>query len=300
MKIKKLLSPKQVCLALLRMTAKWWNDKFYLQVKYFISMHSIPNFDDPKTYQEKLNWLKLNYRPKGQEIFVDKYEVKKYIEEKLGKEYVVPCYGVWSSFEEIDFDKLPDQFVLKCTHDSGSYCICRDKKNFDIKKARKRINKGLRRDYYYNSREWPYRYCKHRIVAEMLLSPSNGGELKDYKFFCFNGTPKFMYVSNDITNHARTDFFDMDYNNLDMRMKDKNSKVLPPKPKMFEKMKALSTKLCEGFPHVRVDFYIVDDNIYFGELTFYHNGGFQPIYPKKWNVVLGDWIKLPQKINPYN
>ena len=251
------------------------------------------NLDCPILFQEKLNWLKLYYRRNDLGKFVDKYEVKKYIEQTIGKKYVVPYIGVWNHFDEIDFNKLPNQFVLKCTHDSGSYCICKDKASFDIKKARKRINKGMRREYFYAEREWPYRLCSPRILAEELLIDNKSSDLIDYKFFFFNGEPKFMYISSDISENATTDFFDMDFQHLNMRMKDPNSEILPQKPKYFEEMKSLAKILCKDFPHVRIDFYVVNDQIYFGEFTFFHNGGFQKIYPEEWNKILGDWILLP-------
>ena len=293
--IKKIINPKYYLLKLMRSTAVLWSDEMYIKMYYLISMGRWPNLKNPHTFQEKLNWLKLNYRMDNQYKYVDKYEVKKYVENVIGKEYVVPLLGVWKSFDEIDFDSLPNQFVLKCTHDSGSFCICKDKNIFDINLARKRINKGLRRNYYLTCREWPYKHCKPMIIAEKFLSPTHGEELKDYKFFCFNGKPKFMYVSNDVDRNAKTDFFDMDYKHLDMRMKDPNSESVPSKPEQFERMKSLASKLCQGFPHVRVDFYIVDNKIYFGELTFFHNGGFQKIYPSTWNLRLGNWIILPNK-----
>ena len=293
--MKKIINPKYYLLKLMRLTAVLWSDKMYIQMCYLICLGRWPNLKNPQTFQEKLNWLKLYYRLDNLHKYVDKYEVRSHIENVIGKEYVVPLLGVWQSFDEIDFDSLPNQFVLKCTHDSGSYCICKNKKDFDVNLARKRINKGLKRNYFLTCREWPYKYCKPMIIAEKFLSPSHGEELKDYKFFCFNGKPKIMYVSNDIARNAKTDFFDMDYKHLDMRMKDPNSESIPPKPEQFELMKSLATKLCQRFPHVRVDFYIVDNKVYFGELTFFHNGGFQKIYPSIWNLRLGNWIIMPNK-----
>lgn len=290
---------------------KWWkfhlkkvinpllNDKSFIKFAYWLLMGQRINLDRPQLYQEKLNWLKLYYRNPSLSPLVDKYLVKEYIEKSIGGEYVVKTLGVWDCFDDIDFGKLPNKFVLKCTHDSASYVIVYDKLTMDKSKAKKRLDSHLRRSFYWVNREWPYKNCQPRIMAEELLD--NGGKpLTDYKFFCFDGEPKFMYVSADTDQNARTDFFDMNYNHLDMRMKDLNSDTLPSKPEKFEEMKELARKLCKGFPHVRVDFYLVNHQIYFGELTFFHNGGFQKIYPEKWNRILGDWITLPEKVNPYN
>ena len=224
---------------------------------------------------------------------VDKYEAKKYIAEKIGEEHIIPTLGVWDKFEDIDFDCLPDQFVLKCTHDSGGLVICKDKSKLDKKAAKKKIERSLKSNYYWSGREWPYKDVKPRIIAEKYMKDDNSEWLVDYKFFCFNGEPKFMYCSMDKADDPRTDFFDMDYNRLEMRMRDPNSEVPPSKPEKFEEMAALAKILCANIPHIRVDFYQINGLVYAGELTFYHMGGFAKIYPEKWMDILGDWIKLP-------
>lgn len=418
----------------------WMSDEAFLKRKFKLRMGYELDLDNPKTFNEKLQWLKLYDRNPLYTKLVDKYEVRKYIAEKIGEEYLIPLVGgPWNSPEEIDFDALPDQFVLKCTHDSGGVIICKDKSALDIPAAKAKLAKRLKRNFYWMNREWPYKDVPPRIIAEKymedetgelrdfkflcfngiakmielhsgrfekhtqdfydaqwkrldiiqgapmadeqtprpkflddMLEMSNeiskkfphlrvdwygiegklylgeltlydgsgmcaftpeewdsklgswielphththtgwllmydGGalwihqefkaeqtELKDYKFFCFNGTPRMMYISRDAAADT-TDFFDMDFNHLPIRMKDPNSAILPPKPECFEEMQRIASVLSEGIPLVRTDFYCANSKIYFGELTFFHNGGFTGIKPAEWNYKVGSWIKLPGK-----
>lgn len=271
-------------------------DEQYLKMKYKLVFGKELDLDNPQTFNEKLQWLKLYNRKPEYTIMVDKYKARQYIADRLGGQYLVPLLGVWDDPDEIDFDALPDQFVLKCNHNSGlGMCICKDKSELNISKVKADLRKGLKQDYYLTSREWPYKDVPRKIIAEKyMVDDSNCGELTDYKFFCFNGVPKFMYISNDNSENATTDFFDMEFNRLDMRMKDPNSNVIPPKPYLFNEMKAIAEKLSQGIPFVRVDLYVIEGNIYFGELTFFHNAGFCSIHPEHWEKTLGDWIKLPK------
>lgn len=250
------------------------------------------DLDHPKTFSEKLQWIKLYDHNELYTRIVDKYAVKDYIASKIGQEYIIPTIGVWSDFDEIDFGKLPDSFVLKCTHDSGGLVICKDKSKLDIKKARKKIMKSLKRNFYLLGREWPYKNVKPQIIAEPYISDSNG-ELNDYKFFCFSGQPKMLFVASDRGIDTRFDFFDMDFNHLSFEQGHPNSTKSLKKPDGFDQMKELAVKLSEGFPEVRVDFYNVDGRIYFGELTLFHFSGFVPFEPEEWDRKLGDWIVLP-------
>ena len=270
-------------------------DAGYLKLLYKYKMKKPLDLEHPTTFNEKLQWLKLYDRRPEYTTMVDKYDVKNYVASIIGEEYVIKTLGVWDKFEDIDFDSLPDRFVLKCTHDSGGIVICRDKSVFDKKKAEKIIKHSLRRRYYFGGREWPYKNVPPRIIAEEYLEDCNAGServLTDYKFFCFGGKPEFMYISDDKGSDPHTDFFDMNYNRLDMRLRDPNSETPPEKPICFEKMKELSAILSEGIPHLRVDFYQVNGRVYVGELTFFHCGGFVPFSPDSWNTVIGDMIDL--------
>lgn len=275
------------------------SDEQYIKLMFHARMGKKLNLKDPQTFNEKLQWLKLYDRKPEYTSMVDKYEGKKYVARKIGEKYTVPTLGIWTDFNEIDFDGLPNEFVLKCTHDSGGLVVCRDKTNLDLQQAKQKIEKSLKNNYYKWGREWPYKDVKPRIIAEPLLKDDVGdGEqecLTDYKFFCFNGVPKIVYISKDKAQNPTTDFFDMEYNHLSIRMRDPNSKKLPPKPIYFEEMKNIASILSTGFPHLRVDFYSANGGLYVGELTFYHCSGFAPIYPESWEVKMGEWIQLPSK-----
>lgn len=270
-------------------------DKAYIQLYYFSHFKHFANLTQPTTYNEKLNWLKLHDRNPLYTKIVDKYEVKEYIAEKIGEEYIIPTLGVWDHFDDIDFDKLPDQFVLKCTHDSEGLVICKDKSKLDLKAAKEKIEAALKLNFYYIGREWPYKNVKPRIIAEQYMEDHVDGELRDYKFFCFDGEPKAMFVASDrAINETKFDYFDLEYNHLDIKQHYPNAGEVR-KPVTFEKMIELSKVLSKCMPHVRVDFYEVDGKLYFGELTFYHFSGFMPFQPAKWDRIFGDWIKLPRE-----
>ena len=252
---------------------------------------------NPKTYNEKLQWLKLYDRNPLYHNLVDKNEVKKYVEKMIGKQYVIPTLGEWDQPEDIDYNALPNQFVLKCTHDSGSIVICKDKKSFDRDKANSDLNKHLRKSLYWYGREWPYKGLIPRIIAEPYLEDSTG-QLKDYKFFSFNGVLKVMFIASDrqLDNKPTTfDFYDMDFNHLDIIQGHPNSTSLLERPTNFELMKELAIKLSQNIPHVRVDFYEVNGKVYFGELTFFHFNGTVPFEPSEWDMKFGRWLELPLK-----
>lgn len=269
------------------------SDEEYLQRKYKAKMGSMLDLKQPKTFNEKLQWLKLHNRKSEYTMMVDKYLVRNYIREKLGEEYLIPLIGAWDSPDDIDFDALPNQFVLKCNHNSGlGMCICKDKSKLNIEKVKSELRCGLAQDYYLTGREWPYKDVPRKIICEKYMSDGINPTIKDYKYFCFNGEPKFMYVSSDSADNPTTDFFDMDFNHLPLRMKDPNSEVLPQKPAKFEEMREVAKILSKDIPFVRVDMYVINNQIYFGELTFFHNSGFVSIHPDEWNQKLGDWIQL--------
>jgi len=275
-----------------------FNDDFYLKAFYRFQMGKKLNLNNPITYNEKLQWLKINYRIPEMTKMVDKYEVKKYVAELIGEKYIIPTLGIWNTFEEIDFDTLPDRFVLKTTHDSGGIVICKNKKTFDFKKAENKLKKHLNLNSYYLSREWPYKNVKPRIIAEKYMVEGDNEDLDDFKFFCFDGIPRALYVATERqSGNVKFDYFDMDFNHLNIVQSHEQSKVELSKPRNFDKMVELSKVLSCGLPHVRVDFYNLEGEIYFGELTFYHYGGIVPFYPEEWDYKFGSWIDLTKMRN---
>ncbi len=273
-------------------------DEMFIRLNYLRRMKQWPDLKHPTTYNEKLQWLKLHDRQPLYTQLVDKYEVRRFVEERIGGEYLVPLAGgPWNSFDEIDFDALPERFVLKCTHDSGGLVICRDKRTLDREKAHHRISQSLQQNFYYHNREWPYKDVQPRIIAEAYMEDASTSELRDYKFFCFDGEPRMLFVASDrqtAGEETKFDFFDMDYNHLDLRNGHPNAAVPPEKPAQFGLMRELAQKLSQGIPHVRVDLYEVNGRVYFGEMTFYHWSGMVPFDPPEWDRKLGSWIGLPE------
>ena len=275
-------------------------DVLYLKLRYWKVFHRPLNLKNPQTFNEKLQWLKLYDRKRSYTRMVDKYEAKQYVAERIGEEYIIPTLGVWNSFDEIDFDALPDQFVLKCTHDSGGLVICTDKTKLDLEKARRRITASLNRNYFWANREWPYKNVRPRIIAETYMQDTSTAELRDYKFFCFNGTAKLLFIATDRQTEGeetKFDFFDMDFNHIDVRNGHPNADEPPAKPVCFAQMRQLAEKLSAGIPQLRVDFYEVDGKVYFGELTFFHWTGLVPFEPEQWDYTFGEWIELPTNKN---
>lgn len=276
----------------------WMPDKPYLQIFYYAEFGKFIDFKNPKTFNEKLNWLKLYYRRPDLITLVDKYEVKKYIADKIGEQYVIPTLGEWDKFEDINFNELPNQFVLKCTHDSGGLVVCKDKSKLNLKEVKAKIEKSLTNNYYLWTREWPYKGVKPRIIAEKYMEDQETGELRDYKFFCFNGEPKLMFVASERgLKNTKFDFYDMQFHHMNIVQHYPNSEYSIEKPEHFEKMVMLAEKLSAGFPHVRVDFYEANGQVYFGEMTFYHFGAIVPFETEEWDKKIGDWLVLPDKIN---
>lgn len=296
-KIKKVLrNPYKIFLACSNMKVfRLLPDKMFLKIMYRGYLGKKLNLDNPVLFNEKIQWLKLyDFKPKYT-LLVDKHEVKKYIANLLGERYVIPTIGSWDKFEEINFDELPDQFVLKCTHDSGGVVVCRDKKIFDKKMAERIIKKSLRRNYYYFGREKPYKDVPHRIICEKYVADLNG-ELKDYKFFCFNGKIDcIMVVADREKNDAKFYYMDKEWNILPY---GRLTRSLPKdfvvsKPDGLREMIEIAEKLSEGFLHVRIDLYNVDGCIYFGEYTFYSQSGFEDGFDYESDKHLGDLIVLP-------
>ena len=271
-------------------------DKMYLQIYYFAQFHKFINFKNPKTYNEKLNWLKINDRDPKYTKMVDKYEAKEYVKDIIGEEYIIPTLGVWDNFDEIDFDKLPNQFVLKCTHDSEGLVIVKDKSKLNIEEAKKKIEKAMKYNFFYIGREYPYKNIKPRIIAEQYMEDKKYHGLRDYKFFCFEGDVKALFIATDRgIGETKFDYYDINFNHLDIIQHYPNSKKKIDKPKNYDKMIELSKKLSKGLKHVRVDWYEVNGKLYFGEITFYHFSGLQPFNDIKWDNMFGDWISLEDK-----
>lgn len=269
-------------------------DRIYIKMLYKYHLKRKLDLDNPKTYNEKLQWLKLYDRKDIYTKMVDKCEVKDYVKKRIGKNYLIKTLGVWNNFDDIDFDKLPNSFVLKCTHDSGGLVIVQNKKNFDKNEARKKINHCLKRNYYLNLREWPYKNVKPRIIAEEYMVDESGYELKDYKFFCFNGTCKAMFIATDRNAKTETcfDFYDTNFNHLPFTNGHPNSDKKINKPENFDKMIELAEILSKDIPQCRVDFYNINGKIYFGEITFFHWSGLVPFEPEEWDYKFGSWINL--------
>lgn len=296
-KLKKVIKKPEIILIYLLETkiSRILSDKFFVKLKYRLMMKKKLNLDNPITFNEKLQWLKLYDRKDVYTDMVDKYEAKKYVSNIIGKEYIIPTLGVWNKFEDIDFQKLPKEFVLKCTHDSGGIIICKNKDEFNIKEAKNKIEKCMKRRYYYIHREWPYKNVKPRIIAEKYMANEEQPELIDYKFFCFNGKPEFIYVSEGMSNHktAKISFADMNYEPTKFYRSDyKTFEILPEKPMHFNKMKELAQTLSSNSAFLRVDFYEINKKIYFSELTFYPNAGYIPFVPNEYDKILGEMMDL--------
>jgi len=270
------------------------NSEEFVKRLYKYKMGFELNLENPVRYTEKLQWLKLYDCNPMYTSMVDKYEAKRIVAEKIGEEYVVPLLGVWSNVNEIDFQALPDRFVLKTTHDSGGIVICKDKNKLNIPLTKMKLNYYLKRNYYECSREWPYKNVQPRIIAEEYMEDSKYKELRDYKFFTFHGEPKVLYIAKGRgTKSTVADFFDMDFNHLPFTIDHDMADEYPEKPVQFEKMKEFAQKLSRGTPQLRVDFYEVDSRIYVGEMTFFHCSGMDAFHPDEWDFKFGEWVSLP-------
>lgn len=258
------------------------------------------NLANPKTFNEKLQWLKFNDRNSLYTILVDKYAVKKYVSAKIGEQYIIPTLGVWSNFDDIDFSKLPNQFVLKCTHDSGSVVVVKDKNSLNMDEAKKVLNRGLSFNYYYSYYEWPYKNVSPRIIAEKYMlditeNDFHNNGLTDYKFMCFNGEVKCIFTCTQRRSNSglKVTFFDTEWKKMPFERHyptDKEESI--PKPKKFELMKRLAEKLSVDIPFVRIDFYEISGKVYFGEVTFFPGAGLEEFKPFKYDYILGSWLKL--------
>lgn len=292
---KALSQPRDLALYLFEKIAPIVPDKAYLRIKYYLRMGRKLHLQSPKTFNEKLQWLKLYERKPDDKVLSDKYAVKQYITETLGEQYVIPLLGVWNHFDDIDFNSLPDRFVLKCTHDSGGLVICKDKSKLDLKKAKKIIERSLKYDYFIYSRENAYKDVPRRIIAEAYMEDITSGELVDYKVHNFNGEPKFILLCQNRFKDGGLceDFYSAEWEHLDIkRPYHPNAPEVAEKPEELEEILRLSRILSKGRPFVRTDFYIINHRVYFGEITFSPACGMTSFVPEKWDTIFGEWIEL--------
>lgn len=293
-----LFDQKHFLAALLGRFGGWLPDETYIRWDYYLNHSRSINLTNPQRYTEKLQWLKLYYRDPLWTQMVDKYAVKALVSGRVGAEHVAPVYGRWERAQDIDWGKLPARFVLKTNHDSGNngVFIVKDKSQINKHQLIRRINQSLKRDTSRAGREWPYRDVPRCVFAEQYLEDATG-ELRDYKFFCFDGEVKYLFIATERQSggEVKFDYFDADFNHLDIVQRHPMSGKKIEKPAMFDQMKDLAAKLSIGLPEVRVDLYEVDGRIYFGEYTFFHHGGIAPFHPDKWDFIWGEEIHLPER-----
>lgn len=298
--LRAIIHPRYLGTFILKKCSHWIkNDKFYVKAIFRLYTGHTLNLENPRTYNEKLNWQKIYDHNPLYTKMVDKYAAKEYVANIIGNQYIIPTIGCWEKPEDINWDSLPNQFVLKTTHDSGGVIIVKDKSKINKEKAIRKLNKCLTKDNYAVTREWPYKNVHRRVIAEQYMEDKKTGELRDYKFFSFDGEVKALFISQDrgkVGEEVKFDYFDAEFNKLDIHQYHDVGKNMPEKPVCFEEMKILASKLSKGIPQVRVDFYEVNGKVYFGELTFFHHGGIVPFKPEKWDFIFGSWIELPGKI----
>lgn len=281
-------------------------DKLYLSLRFRCQMGYWIDWNNPKTFTEKIQWLKIYNRNPEYTKLVDKFAVKQYVARLIGEEYIIPTLGVWDNFDKINWNSLPDKFVLKTTNGGGNggVVICKNKSLLNKEKTAEKINNSLSFDIYKNFREWPYRNVNKRIIAERFIQSQDGSDLTDYKFFCFDGNVKFCQVIKDRTSHETIDFFNDKWEHqefIGLNPQAEHSKENISKPRNYDKMIEIAEKLSSGIPFVRIDLYNINGTIYFGEITFFPASGFGQFSPKQYDYILGKNIVLPEKnIKSYN
>ena len=278
---------------------RWLSDEEYIRRYWKAHFGRKLDLENPVTLFEKLQWLKLYYRKPEFIDMVDKYTAKEIVAEKLGREHITPTIGVWDSPGEIDLSGLPEQFVLKPTHDSGGLVVCRDRKNFDWKAAKKKLAASMKHNYYWHGREWPYKHVRPRIIAEPLIEELGKPDSLEYKITCLNGKAVFVTIcsgiAHDDDDKRTNDHFDRGFNRLPWKVIYKPAKVPPKKPEQWEELFRFGEALAEGIPYLRVDTYIIGGKILFGEMTFFTWSGFRRFEPEEWDEKLGRMLKLPEK-----
>lgn len=280
----------------LKYALRFLPDEIYMKLYFRLRLKRQLDLDNPKSFNEKLQWLKLNDRNPKYTNIVDKYRVREYIKNTIGEEYLIPLLGVWDNFEEIKFDELPEKFVLKCNHDSGGLSICTDKSKFDIEKARKKIEKSLKCQFYYIGREWQYKNIKRKIICEEFIGDENNIPPIDYKISCFNGKPdNIMVCCERETGNPKFYFFDTNWNQLNYSKANSKSdkEFIIKKPSNLDEMLNIAEKLSSPYFYSRIDLYNKDNKIYFGEITLSPNSGFDNDYSYETDLLLGKKLKLP-------
>ena len=292
-------NPLRTLAAIFMRIGAWLPDKQYLQILYLLRIGKVLHLNNPKTYNEKMQWLKLYNRKPEYTMMADKFAVKDYVSKIIGEEYIIKTFGVWERPEDIDWDMLPQQFVLKTTHGSGAdgVIICKDKKTFNRIAAVRRLRKAMKKDVYRKFREWPYKNVRKRIIAEQFITGDEGKDLADYKLFCFDGVPRIVLIcDNRFTKTGLTlDCYTIEWEHLDMQWAGYDNFGVQPRPEKLDEMLSLARKLSKGHAHIRCDFYVTGEHIYFGELTFFTTGGFTKILPKHYDELWGDYISLPKE-----
>lgn len=276
----------------------WMDDKTYLKLKYRASLGKKLNLENPQTFNEKLQWLKLYNRKPEYTVMVDKVKAKEYVANIIGEEHIIPTLGVWDNPDDIDFDKLPNQFVLKCNHNSGlGMCICRDKSKLDIEKVKRELRKGLKQNYYLHGREWPYKDVPRKILAEKFMVDESGTELKDYKIFCMDGEPEIIEVDYGRFSKHMRNMYDKTWDLMEMEFNyPSDASHVIDRPEKLNEMLELARKLSKDIPYVRTDFYSIGEKLYWGELTFFNEAGMGAFRPEEWDERLGKLVVLPPHV----
>lgn len=290
-------NPRSIAISLLS-RCHWMDDETYIRLYYYLIMKQRLNLKTPKTFAEKMQWLKLHDRHDEYTQMVDKVAVKDYVAKKIGVKYIIPTLGVWERVDDIDFNSLPDKFVLKCNHNSGGLTICTDKSKLDFQATCNKLRKSLRQNYYYGNREYPYKNVPPRILAEQYMQDDSSKDLIDYKFYCFDGRVEYCQVIADRSTCETIDFYDRNWDHqpfIGLYAKALHAKALHACPPCYQEMIRIAEILAVGIPFVRIDLYYINKHIYFGEITFFPLAGFGVFSPDEWNRKLGQMIKLPMR-----
>ena len=297
-----LTHPRRSMVKLMERTSSHWSDKHYQQILYRLNIGHWPNLEEPESYTEKMQWIKLYCRRPEFTGMVDKLAVKQYVTDRIGAKYVIPLIGAWDSVDDIDWESLPEQFVLKCTHDSGSVCVCRDKNTFDREAAKAKLRAGLAADYFLHRREWPYKNVPRKVIAEQYVDGLGRLDSIEYKVSCFGGKVKFVTICTGIAHDKpelrHNDHFlveDGQWKQMDWKMIYTPSGKQYERPAITDEMIRLCETLAAGTPYLRVDWYCLDGQLYFGEMTFFTWSGLEKFEPAEWDKTLGSWIDLPKE-----